>query len=581
MKKFIFALSIFLISVLCLAEEIPKLQPELEDDLANFSIPETTLMRVEVFFEELELSNDEVLSSVLSTDFVDGQEIIMLNDKEISKEELDNFIKEEREIILSKAIERESLRKEFLNNLAETTGISELKNLLPQESIVTVLSKADVLKLVDIDEIVRIEYYQEPEDSITSAMLNTNIDPWALDYGRTGDGIGVYMSESGCTEEITGYIQSPIPPYVQLPIYLFNYDNITNTTNNTQHSKNVQGILRAVSPSSYIYCRDGFVYPTDTDLLGYNNNPIIHVENHSWGVTSSSLSSAYSNKDKIFDNHVYNTLVPVFVAAGNKADDDWDDDQIINSHYVDSPGKALNVITVGAYNHNTMKQANFSSFRNSAIGNNKPEISAPGVSITASGVNMSGTSQATPHAAAMAADLLGSYAWMMNRPQLVKAAMIASTNNNITPYYSGFTTKDQVGEGAIDYRSIYYEGHTKTWTGSNSDYASYTTTNSNNGYIEYSFSVSVPTNAHLKIAVAWLNRGNYVSTNGAMGMDFNIWLYDPNGTQVASSLNTGNPYRFIRYDPTVSGTYKVRIKRVSNADSQSNIHLSMWINKDS
>ncbi len=70
MKKFIFALSIFLISVLCLAEEIPKLQPELEDDLANFSIPETTLMRVEVFFEELELSNDEVLSSVLSTDFV-------------------------------------------------------------------------------------------------------------------------------------------------------------------------------------------------------------------------------------------------------------------------------------------------------------------------------------------------------------------------------------------------------------------------------------------------------------------------------------------------------------------------------
>lgn len=229
-----------------------------------------------------------------------------------------------------------------------------------------------------------------------------------------------------------------------------------------------------------------------------------------------------------------------------------------------------------------MTQADFSSFRDSVIGNNKPEISAPGVGITAGGeANWEGTSQAAPHAAAMAADLLGSYAWMKNRPQLVKAAMIASTNDNITPFYSGFSTKDQVGEGAIDYRSIYYEGHTRTWTGANSDYASYTTTNFYMGHIEYSFPVSLPTNAHLKIAVAWLNRGTYVSSNGAMGMDFFVSLIDPNGNTVASSLNTGNPYRFIRYDPVVSGTYKVRILRVKNTDTQSNIHLSLWINKDS
>ena len=579
MRRVIFLLLVFLISVFCYAE---KLQTELEDDLANFSIPETTLMEIEIFFKELNLPDSDFPSSVLSVDFVGGQEIITLNDEKISKEELNDFINAEREIILSRAIERESLRKDFLDSFAETTGIEEFKNLRPQESAVIVLSKANILKLVGLDGVDRIEYYQKPENAINSAMLNTNIDPWALDYGRTGDGIGIYMSEEDCPPEINGYVQSPFPPYTQLPIFLTNYDNITNTTNNNPHSKNVQGILRAVSPSSYIYCRGGFTLPETADLYGYNGNPPVYVENHSWG--NSYYGSAYSYLDRIFDNHIYNDLIPVFVIAGNEADDDWYEDQnhIIDSHYIRSPGKGLNVITVGAYDHNTMTQANFSSFRDSVIGNNKPEISAPGVGITAGGeANWEGTSQATPHAAAMAADLLGSYAWMKNRPQLVKAAMIASTNDNITPFYSDFSTKDQVGEGAIDYRSIYYEGHTRTWTGTNSDYASYTTTNSYVGYIEYSFSVSLPAHAHLKIAVVWLNRGDYVNANGAMGMTFNVLLLDPNETVVASSLSTGDPYRFIRYDPAVSGTYKVRIKRMSNADTASNIHLSLWINKDS
>lgn len=300
MKKIIFLLLVFLISVFCYAE---KLQTELEDDLVNFSIPETTLMKIEIFFKELNVPNNDFPSSVLSVDFVGGQEIITLNDEKISKEELNDFINAEREIILSRAIGRESLRREFLDNLAEITGIEEFKGLRPQESAVMVLPKADVLKLVDIEGIDRIEYYQKPEDSIQSAMLNTNIDPWALDYGRTGDGIGIYMSESGCPAEISGYVQSPFPPYTQLPIFLVNYDNITNTTNNTAHSRNVHGILRAVSPSSYIYCRNGYTLPDPADLSGYNGNPPIHVENHSWG--ESSYSSAYSDRDKNFDNHVY------------------------------------------------------------------------------------------------------------------------------------------------------------------------------------------------------------------------------------------------------------------------------------
>ncbi len=584
----------------------PKLQKALEYDLMSFGIPYDSVMNISVTFQSIEIEEDALEPSILSVDLHNGKDTVKIDGIERSKEEIDKIVNEERDKIIKKAFKIESLRKEFLQNLAIKTGIEKLASMPPRESIDLYLTKEEILTLAKIDEVENISYYEKPMNTAANAIIHTNIDPWAIDYNRNGNGIGIYMSEKSCQSEIAGYRPSPFPPYNQMPVFFLKYDNLysgSTEVDHINHAKNVYGILRTASPQAYIYCRGGNTKPDPLDRAGYNNNPPIDIETHSWGVNyKSGLNSLGNNytaaQDKIFDNNVYTYLTPIFVAAGNNASDDWTEDWdhnglvdvpnygdagVMDTHFVASPGKAFNVITVGAYDHTTMTQAPFSSFKNSEIGNNKPEISAPGVDISAGGYTISGTSQATPHAAAMAADLMTTYTWLKNKPQLVKAAMLASTSHNVNAYYQSiindYYNEDQVGVGGIDFRSIYYEGHVQTWTGSNSQYLNWLT----NGYIyiEYPFDVSLPTNSKLKIALAWLNRGDYIYANKQIGLDFDMILYDPNGQPLAFGISANNSYEFIKYNPTVSGTYTLRIYRRYNRDTTVNNHLSLWINKDS
>ena len=67
-------------------------------------------------------------------------------------------------------------------------------------------------------------------------MVDTSISSSALPYSTTrGDDIGIYMTESGCARESR----------------ITNYDRLSGSE--TNHSRNVGAIIRAVSPDSYLY----------------------------------------------------------------------------------------------------------------------------------------------------------------------------------------------------------------------------------------------------------------------------------------------------------------------------------------
>jgi hypothetical protein len=388
-------------------------------------------------------------------------------------------------------------------------------------------------------------------------MKSTKIDPYAIDYSnRKGNGIGIYVTEGNAPD----------------PGHITNYYRISGST--SDHVENVTGIIRAVSPQSYVYAQDGYTLPSSTNLAGYNNNPQVYICSNSWG---SGDSGDYTTSDRDWDDLVYDDRVVVFKSAGNNGDDDG---------YCSSPGNGLNVITVGNYKDyysilgiliaiNDINDS--SSYLNPETGNSKPEIVAPGTNVTAGGHTMTGTSMAAPHAAAFAADLMGAYTWLKLKPYYMKAKMLSGATKSI----SG--GEDKVGLGGIDFYSAYYNGTNTSWEGSNGSFSSFDSNdvNPNNGYIDREVYLS-SSYSDVQIVVCWLNRGSYTynhrDDSHPIGMDMDMYIYDPNGSYVAGSSSWDNPFEVVRFDPSVSGTYTIKIKRYANRDTSCNLRTGLSIN---
>ncbi len=435
-------------------------------------------------------------------------------------------------------------RNDLQVNKALATQLEEGRSLLTLN-----LTERQIRTLAanSADLIDGVEPYIAPQDGITGAMIDTRVDPYALNYSnRTGSGIGIYMTESGCA----------------------NNGHITNYTrlggSRTDHAENVTGILRAVSPDSYVYCRGGAVLPSSSDLNGSGGNPRVHIATRSNGQPG---SNSYLTLDRSWDNLVYNNRVLTFLLAGNNGNSD---DEIW------SPGKGLNMITVGNYNDASDTMNSSSSARDPQTKNQKPELSAPGTSITAGGHTMTGTSMATPHAAAFAADLLGAYSWLRLKPAYAKAFMLAGA---IKPISGG---ANAVGVGGLNFYEAYYNGTNTWWEGNNAsvDYFDDNDGTPNSGYIERPVYLS-SSYSDVRIVFSWLNRGDYTYSHRTdahpIGMDMDISVYSPSGSYVAGSFSWDNPYEMVNFDPTVSGTYVVKIRRYANRDTSSKFHAGLSI----
>ena len=411
------------------------------------------------------------------------------------------------------------------------------------------VSAAQLQKLIASEDkdIAGIELAFPVADQITGAMQKTNITSYALPYSNLrGNGIGIYMTESGCADEAGRT----------------NYDRLAGSQ--TDHSQNVFGIMRAVSPSSFIYCRGGAVLPQASDLDGVGGNPAIRVINRSNGGND---SVNYSTLDRDWDNLAYNSNIAIFNAAGNNG---------TGTGNIISPAKGLNVMAVGNYNDSSMAINSSSSFVNTQLGSAKPEFTAPGTSIAAGGFTMTGTSMAAPHAAAFAADMMSGWNVYISRPQVVYASMIAGATDAIT---GGF---DKVGHGGVDFLSTYYDGWTYYYTGSNASFATFDAGDgATDGYIDRIVNIT-STSKKVRVAIAWMNRGSYTYDHRAdahpIGQDLDLSIYSPTGAYVGGSASFDNPFEVVNFTPTTTGNYKIRIKRYANRDTAAGFRLGLKIN---
>jgi hypothetical protein len=476
-----------------------------------------------------------------------------MNGKDVSESEALEHDKRRFELLrglrLKTAERKRGAMESFLQR--HKLDVPELRRGLDgnRQSLTLELPLSQVRQLLEArdSDVLGVELHDEGEDDITGAMAATSISSSALPNSSTrGSGVGIYMTESGCAAESR----------------ITNYDRLAGSE--TDHSRNVGAIIRAVSPESFLYCRGGAVLPQSSDLDGVGGNPAIHIVTRSH---SNNDNTNYTTVDRDWDDFVYDNNVATFNSGGNTGD---------GTGNVRSPGKGLNIVTVGNYRDSTSAINSSSPFNDPETGNDKPELSAPGTSVTAGGFTMTGTSQSTPHAAAFAADMMSSSTYLQYRPYLVKAKIMAGATDSISGGYS------KVGLGGIDFASAQWSGYWQYYSGGNGSFASFDAGDGNSdGYITKQINISSSWN-NVRVVISWLSRGSYTYSHRddahPIGMDLDMLVYDPAGRYVGGSLSWDNGFEVVNFKPTMSGTYSFKINRFANRDTSCRLRLGMYVN---
>lgn len=277
-----------------------------------------------------------------------------------------------------------------------------------------------------------------------------------------------------------------------------------------------------------------------------DNKVTYGIEILSLSLGTSTSSDGTDSVSQACNNAVDQGLV-VCVAAGNSGP---------KKYTIGSPGAAEKVITVGAFvdvGHGGFYIASFSSRGPTADGRIKPDVCAPGYKImaartgtTSSYVEMSGTSMATPFVAGTVALMLDADPSLT--PTQIKG-IISTTSIDWGP--SG---KDvDFGWGRLDGYAAVKSAGGYSGTGPSVPNHFYGSEDlpSSGKYDVWSITV---TSTSYPLAITMI-MPNWASSSNP---DFDIRLYSPSGTLIASSTGTTRQETITR-TLTSTGTYTLRV----------------------
>lgn len=291
----------------------------------------------------------------------------------------------------------------------------------------------------------------------------------------------------------------------------------------------------------------------------------------------------YGPEARDLDNYIYNNRTVEVVAAGNY----WIRN---NDAQLNAQAHAANAITVGAVNAGDQKIADYTSnnskYCTRGIGNcpngyytnngsSKPEIYGYTNFYMDNDRKRtytnwftqeafvydpyySGTESAASYTAGMVAGLLRANPFYRWHPEVVKAVLLASGDNNInTPYPHGqtpATTKVPTYRSTVfnRFHNDYFH-ESRYWIGDWDNLYTHSEGNST----EIRFSVKRPDNKYnFSAAIAWLTSGNDIANYGKIPQDFDLYVYESNSSNVdnidvynykTSSRSGGNAFEKVSF----------------------------------
>lgn len=415
------------------------------------------------------------------------------------------------------------------------------KIMLTKDQIIKI-SKLSYVALLDIAEI------KKPEEMIANSdMITRSTDVRA--YGYTGSDIKIGVVELG------------YPNLNQLSdssnVVRVGYQNGDTIS---EHAASVINVIQQIAPDCTIYVKpqiDRFNQSTVSITEDLIIDQDVHIVNLSIGICTN--SGGYQQESRDFDALVRRTNRTIVTSAGNSA------------NYINDISAAPNVITVGSVNSSGRTVANassytfsqFSSFEEPSVNVNKPDICAPGEGLTIDnfGTGNSGTSYSSPTVAAIIALMLDRNIWIMDKPQIIKAAVIISGRYHGNSSYVN-NVSDREGCGVIDALTCY-----RVARNGRRYHFDFTASSSNSMY--YNITADDATSP-FRVAISWMAETKNSSTSLT---DYDLYLYKGD-TLVAQSTNSYNNYEIVevsvnQLNTLGTGTYKVEVRRYGSMKTTS------------
>lgn len=424
---------------------------------------------------------------------------------------------------------------------------------------------------------VAVIYEQENAQTTLYSAARTAAAPWTWERGITGNEITVAVLEVPDDAGNSGIALNN--PYVSATAH---FDN---NTREGDHATEVAGVIASTHST-----HKGVAY--DATLLSANakggaERHVIaaadwaieqgaDIINGSFGVSCDDRSIA--SYDKYFDWVVWEKQKTVVIAAGNLRS--W-----CNTTYnVSSPGKAYNVITVGAKDDKNTAETEtdtqddqFCAFslyvdpETTSSNRLKPEVVAVGQRINSTitqspwiGTEVAGTSFSAPIVAGQAALMMQRSDWLTFSPEAVKAGIMTtarwtSLKDDVDP--SQQASIDKMGVGAVDTTAAdnsLINGRIQGLYLHKEDFS--------NGYYDINFDVTVP--ERIRVIIVWSSHpSRWWITNwilhDRLESDFDLTVRSPDDQVFGSYADEAN-YEIVEFEAPVTGTYRARI------------HLSRW-----
>ncbi len=377
------------------------------------------------------------------------------------------------------------------------------------------------------------------------------------------------------------------------------------------HAQNVSAIINnktAVTghaPSSSFYAADS------TNIAAFNwavDNKRVSAINQSFH-RAAEIGDGMQSDDIYKDYKVLHYPWPTIVhAAGNWCPGGspcFEGGSDVTAEFVNHKG--YNSISIANHNDTATAISASSCFINPTSPRRDrelPELSANGTTVTADGISMSGTSQASPAVTGSAALLQSAVSVLRYWPEGVRALLFAGATINI-PTHSGTLAgggaaanapntwwtdvrnrRDAFdGAGALNIQeSVRIAGN--RWAGSAGqrgwDIGRMTTTTfAGDNFFTKAYQIHIPRSSeqrHVKVALAWNSTATRQGSVDAiyaslLELDLDIRIYDSRGSQVASSLSWDNSYEVSDFDGVAGETYTIKVHRWPTS---SNPRASTW-----
>jgi hypothetical protein len=443
-------------------------------------------------------------------------------------------------------------------------GVPSFFVVLPKKTIIELSKKDIVAKIYLADDTKKPEM-----DSATPTILAPNV--WGR--GITGSGVNIGILDIGNVDTNNSFLHLSV---ISRP---------GNATENSEHATEA-----ASAAASFHGTYKGIAPDANIISVGASGTSADEIDALQWAFSNNVdvLSSSCGFQadtdmhwiDKVFDYYARYFSRMIIKSAGN------------TGGFITSPGKAWNVLTVGAFddkntpNWGDDQMWGSSAYINPTSSNNdreKPEVVAVGGHVTLLSSNDSitsvmGTSVAAPQVSGISALIIQSNSALRYWPEAQKAILMASATHNIEGPSIVVSGQGDLKDGAGGVNADLAEKAAQVRAGAMNVciFSCWWGISINNTDFPISTYLEEPIYAqersYVRVAISWWSNADSAGNEDRLDTDLDLRIKDSSGNWINSavSMSYDNNYEIVQFLAPVSGWYYIEVyKARANEDTNS------------